>query len=117
MNLLTNIAAVCAVFGGLVFMITYHRLAPWRRSTIGINQMGFVAAMTLLVSLRIMAIIVGDAGMADAPDQYWGQSLLRLFVYTAVAVLIWHRWLILLDAQLGESRHLSERQTHAPPTA
>lgn len=115
MNLLTNIAAVCAAFGGLVFMITYHRLAPWWRSSVGVNQMGFVATATLLVGLRIVAIVAGDAGQADAPDRYWGQSLLRLVVYVAAAVLLWHRWSILLDAQIGDViRRLEQQQPHAP---
>ncbi len=92
MNMLVNVAAVCVFFGGLVFAGTYHLLAPWWRSAEGINFMTMAGALTGIFGLRCLALVLGDG--------YWGQTAVRLLFFVVIGAALWHRWTLLIKAQL-----------------
>jgi hypothetical protein len=97
---LIDIVAVFAFFGGLVFMATYQLTAPWWRSRAGINLMLFTSAATLLFGLRCLAMVFGDG--------FWGQDFLRLLLFSTIAVTVWHRWTLLVRAQVAGFHHADD---------
>lgn len=105
MTTLINIAAVVSFFGCLVFLATYHLVAPWWRSQTGVNIVAFTLGGMCLLALRILAMVFGDG--------YWGQDFLRLLMIAMVGAAAWHRWYLLVVAQLGGAR----RADDAPPVA
>ncbi|MFR0354183.1 putative phage holin [Streptomyces sediminimaris] len=56
----SGIVPVCAA----VFMVTYHRRAPWRSSGMGWYLMVFVATIGLLGSYTIVMTVLGPHGLA-----------------------------------------------------
>jgi len=91
-NMLINVAAVFVFFGAGVFVATYHLLAPWWRSHEGINIMAFTSSVLGFALLRCLTMIFG-AG-------FWGQDVLRLVLLVGVGATVWHRWRMLMKAQL-----------------
>lgn len=92
MTTLINVVGVFAFFAGLVFMATYHTLAPWRSSAEGQNVMLVTAGVTGLFGLRMLALVFGEG--------FPGQLIVRLVMFVALAVGLAWRWWLMLRAQL-----------------
>ncbi|WP_405506300.1 hypothetical protein OG323_05925 [Streptomyces cyaneofuscatus] len=75
---------------GVVFMVTYHLLAPWWRSETGRHLMGFGAAVTAL-SAYTVAI--------TAWPEFWPLRLVRTIVVLAIAALFIQRTVMVIRAQ------------------
>jgi hypothetical protein len=90
--ILLNIAAVFVFFGAGVFVATYSLLAPWWRTQEGVNVMTFTLATAGLAALRCLAMILGNG--------FAGQDVLRVVLMTAIAAAAWHRWVMVMRAQL-----------------
>lgn len=101
MKTLIDVVAVFALFGGLVFMATYHLTAPWWRSPTGVNMMGFTGSVTALFGLRGLALVFGEG--------YPGQDFARLLIFAVIGGLVWHRWTLLVRVQVGSCQHEHHR--------
>lgn len=110
MTTLINIAAVVLFFGGVVFMATYQLTAPWWRSRAGVNLMVTTAGLTGMATLRCLAMLFGDG--------FWGQDVVRLLLIGTLAGVMWHRWTLLVRAQVAGFHHADDMpppQSPIPP--
>ncbi len=87
-----NYAAHFATVGVLLFTLGYAMFAPWWRSPLGRNMMG-LAVIHLVVFLLISVQLIWGTEWA-------GRAWVRALVFTAVAVVYWHRWFVLLTDQI-----------------
>jgi hypothetical protein len=56
----SGLVALCA----MVFVVTYHRLAPWRGSGVGWYLMSFVVTIGMLGAYTVVIMAVGVDGPA-----------------------------------------------------
>lgn len=94
-------ASMVAVAFCAVFAITYHLRAPWWRSEVGRNQMGFAAMVAALCLYNALASLMQDDACA--------LLILRIFrtvVLLGVTGLMVQRTRLLLKAQ---RTHRSDR--------
>ncbi|MEU3432402.1 hypothetical protein [Streptomyces sp. NPDC006863] len=90
----TTSAAMAAT--GLVFMATYHLLAPWWRSTTGRHLMAFGAAVTALGAYTVTISMWPDL---------WPLRVLRTLVLLAIAGLFIQRTVMVIRAQRHHQEH------------
>lgn len=89
--------ATAQFFAVLVFMATYHILAPWWRTETGRNLMAMAAC---LLGWSVLRVASGIFGPTPTPPPTWPlQDLVRLILYTAMLVVVVHRWVLLLRVQ------------------
>lgn len=93
MTTLVNIAAVVAFFAVGHFMLTYHLLARWWRSTAGRSVMAWSGCGLGLLFLRMLTIVFGDG--------YPGQDVLRLVAFVVLPTVAYRMLVLLLRVQLG----------------
>jgi hypothetical protein len=98
MTTMIDIARVVALFGAVVFAVTYHLLAPWWRSQIGQNLMTMTGGVALLLLLGVARTVLAPG--APAVDAYFGQSVLVLLAFLALGVAFWWRWVLLIRQQV-----------------
>lgn len=101
MTLLIDVLRVTAWFGVVVFMASYHLLAPWWRSEIGRNLMTWSAGALLLLSMGVLQQVFGAGAWVD---------VLRLAGFAVFAGAGWWRWSLLIRAQRD-----GRAQEHLPP--
>ncbi len=94
MTTLINVARVVALCGFVVFMATYHMLAPWWRSEMGRNIMTLSAGCTALLAMGLLPVLFG-------PD-YFGRDALRFAGIGLCGAAVWWRWVIMMRIQIGD---------------
>lgn len=101
MTTLIDVLRTCAFFGVVVFMASYHLLAPWWRSEIGRNLMTWSAGALLLLSIGVAQQVFGAGAWVD---------LLRLLGFAVFGAGAWWRWTLLIRAQRD-----GRASEHLPP--
>lgn len=102
MSTLLMCLATAQFFAVLVFMATYHILAPWWRTETGPNVTGrnVMALSACLLGWSVLRVATGVFGPTPTPPATWPlQDLVRLVLYAGMLVVIVHRWVLLLRAQ------------------
>lgn len=95
-----NLAVSALVFlCSLVFVVTYHVMAPWRRTPMGWHLMLFTAAIGLLGLYTVVVTITGLDGTPAMVLRYVRSALLAF-----VAVLIVQRTWMVWTAQHQSAR-------------
>lgn len=84
-----NVAATVAFLGALTFILRYSRTS-WGRTQMGRHLMAFMA---------ITGALLGVASYISWFGYFAGWAILRLFLYSLYAVVIWQRFLLLVKAQ------------------
>lgn len=95
MALLLQILRTTGFVGVTVFIGAYWILAPWWRSEMGRNIMGWAIAAWLLGVTSILSQLFGPPGI-PMPDYYFGHSFIRLIAWLLFNVIVWQRIVILL---------------------
>jgi hypothetical protein len=85
MTVFWQVLITVAALSGLAFVITYHVLAPWWRSTVGWNLMVMAAALTAAFGL-----IATRAWIGPLPMQVW------IGVVLAITAALIHRTALLV---------------------
>lgn len=98
MNTAIGVVQVVALFGAVVFGVTYHLLAPWWRSQVGQNLMAMTGGCGLLLGLRVLRQVL--APEAVAPNAYFGEGVLWLLAFVALGAAFWWRWVLLIREQV-----------------
>ncbi|MEV7034650.1 hypothetical protein AB0N99_31015 [Streptomyces sp. NPDC093272] len=91
MNVITSMLAAAACAG---FAVTYHLQAPWWKSDVGRNQMGFAAVIGALCVYTVLATVLQDNGCALVVLRS-----IRTLVLLSVAWLMVQRTRLMLKAQ------------------
>lgn len=89
-NVTASMLAFLACTG---FAVTYHLRAPWWRSEVGRNLMGFAGAVGLLCLHTVLVTVWPEGGFAVVA------RALRTLVVLAVAALMVQRTRLFLKAQ------------------
>lgn len=104
-----NLAVSALVFlCSMVFVVTYHVMAPWRRTPMGWHLMLFTAAIGLLGLYTVVVTITGLNGVPAMVLRYIRSALLFL-----VAGLMLQRTWMVWTAQHRPARpaHTSDSRT------
>jgi hypothetical protein len=89
------VASMLATTSCAAFVAAYHVHAPWWRSEVGRNLMGFAAAVGALCLYTVLITIWSDGAFIVMA------RVVRTVVLLAVAVLMVQRTRLLLKAQRG----------------
>ena len=88
-SLLVNAAVIATAVGALAFVVSYAWLTrgAWRATAVGRNVMALMAVILIVSALAVAGIMWGR----DWPHR----DLIRFVAWSAVAVVVWWRVVIL----------------------
>lgn len=83
-------SALVALFAA-VFVVTYHLLAPWRRTVMGWHLMLFTAAIG---GLGLYTVVVTITGLDGTPAMIlrYARTVLLLFIAALIMQRTWMVW-------------------------
>lgn len=93
MTIYTNFAILATFSGALTFVASYAWLTrgEWRASIMGRHVMTFMAVITIVSSLAVLAIFLGR--------EWPGRNIIRGLAWSAVAACVWWRVALLYRVQ------------------
>lgn len=102
MNTVANILVLVGLPAAIAFPIVYAARSPWRALRVGRSMMYLAVSLGALMCL--------NAGSIWFPD-YPGRGIVRVIVYSALALSMWGQLRTLVKVQNGEPGYVSELHT------
>lgn len=90
-QLVGTVAFIAATVAANAFIILYSLLARWWRNALGWNIFSFMLAVALILDHSVITLLWRD---------YPGRIIVRAFLFTALAVVMWWRVIILIFVQV-----------------
>lgn len=100
---LASLMLLVSAMACIVFVVAYHVMADWRSSSVGKNVMAVMSVAAILLTVGVIRQFV--PWLDDHIDE------VRLVAYTAIAVVMWWRVVLLFQEQAAYRRQNEEKES------